>query len=128
MLKQWTMQLLINTVLNGWSKTIYYTITHQILALIQQPASISNWFFGIKKCNLRNFCCECQLGNEDSRYSLKQNIFNFPNIFWCNFIKDEKFEEETLSSKILQNLRILPCQNSLVVDFFCKSDFALKRF
>ena len=46
------MQLLINTVLNGWSKMIYYTMTHQILALIQQPAPISNCFFGIKKHNL----------------------------------------------------------------------------
>ena len=54
-----------------------------------------------------NFCCKYQLGNKDSRRSFKLNIFNFPNILWCNFIKDEKSEEETLSSKTLQNLRIL---------------------
>ena len=51
-LKQWSIQLLINTVLNGQSKMIYYTMTHQILALIQQPAPISNCFFGIKNQKL----------------------------------------------------------------------------
>ena len=75
-----------------------------------------------------NFCCKYQLGNKDSRRSFKLNIFNFPNILWCNFIKDEKSEEETLSSKTLQKLRILPCQNALVVDFLCQSDFALNEF
>ena len=30
--------------------------------------------------------------------------------------------------KILQNLSFLPCQNALVVDFFCQSNFALKKF
>ena len=75
-----------------------------------------------------NFCCKYQLGNKDSRCSFKLNIFNFPNILRCNFIKDEKSEEETLSSKTLQKLRILPCQNALVVDFLCQSDFALNEF
>ena len=30
--------------------------------------------------------------------------------------------------KIMQNLRILPCQNTVVVDFFCQSNYALKEF
>ena len=52
------MQLLINTVLNGWSKMIYYTMTHQILALIQQPAPISNCFFRIKKHKLEELVAD----------------------------------------------------------------------
>ena len=30
--------------------------------------------------------------------------------------------------KIQQNLRILPSQNALVVNFFCQSNFAVKEF
>ena len=34
----------------------------------------------LKNTSLRNFCCRCQLQNKDSWYSVKQNIFNFPDI------------------------------------------------
>ena len=70
----------------------------------------------------------CQLGNKDSRYSLKQNIFNFSNILWYHFIKDEKFEEETLSSKNTAKFKDFTMPKFTSSGFFCKSNFALKTF
>ena len=100
------MQLLVKTVLNGWSKMVYYTMTHQILALIQQPVKICNCFF--KNTNLKNFHCRCQLGN--SKHSFKQNITNFP-ICCCIFLVRMKCSKKKHPQvKIMQNLRILPCQ------------------
>ena len=61
-------------------------------------------------------------------YSLKQNIFNFPYTLWYNFIKDEKFEEETLSSKNTAKFKNFAMSKFTSSRFFCKSNFALKKF
>ena len=105
----------------------YITLWRQILALIQQPAPISNCFFRIKNTSLRNFCCKCQLGNKDSRYSLKQNIFNFSNILQYNFIKDEKFEEETVSSKNTAKFKDFTMPKFSSSGFVFKSDIVFKK-
>ena len=73
--------------------------------------------------SLKNFHCRCQLGNKDSRYSFKQNIFYFPNFLQYNLIKDEMFKEETLASKNTAKFKDFTCQNGPVVDFFCQSKF-----
>ena len=75
---------------------IYYTMTHHILALIQQPPSISNCFFGIETQAWGTFVADVNL---EIKIPGLNKVFNFPNILQYNFIKDEKFEEETLSSK-----------------------------
>ena len=80
---------------------ILHNDTPQILASIHrfnnqlQSVTVSS---ELKNTSLKNFHCRCQLGNKDSKYSFKQNILNFPNL-WNNFSKDEMFKEETLSSK-----------------------------
>ena len=109
-------------------QTIYYTMTHKILALIQQPAQSVIASLKLKNTSLTNFIsCKCQLGNKDSRYSLKQNIFNFPKILWYNFIKDEKFEEEILSHKNTAKFKDFTMPKFTSSGFFYKSDFALKE-
>ena len=65
---------------------VLYYDTPQILASIQQPAPISNCFFRIKEHELEELLLQMYPGNKDSRYSFKQNIFNFPNFSKYNFI------------------------------------------
>ena len=104
---------------------IYYD-TPQILALIQQPSPINNRFLRIKKHELEELSLQMLTWKKDSKYSFKQNIFNFPNFLQHNFIKDEIFEEETLSSKNTAKLKDLPCQNKVVVDFLFLIKFFIK--
>ena len=77
---------------------------------------------------MKNYWCRCQLGNKASRCSFKQNIFSFPNILRYNFIKDEKFEEETLSSKNTANVKGFAMPKHTSSGFFCQSNFGLKEF
>ena len=103
-------------------------MTHKILALIQQPAQSVIASLKLKNTSLTNFIsCKCQLGNKDSRYSLKQNIFNFPNILQYNFIKDEKFEEETLSSKNTAKFKDFTMPKCTSSRYFLSIKFFIKR-
>ena len=106
---------------------ILYYDTPQILALIQPPAPISNRFFRIKKQELEELSLQMSTWNEDSRYSFKQNIFNFPNFLDIIFLSMKYLKKKQSQIKILQNLRILPRQNSLVIDFFLSIKFWIKR-
>ena len=106
---------------------ILYYDTPQILALIQPPAPISNRFFRIKKQELEELSLQMSTWNEDSRYSFKQNIFNFPNFLGIIFLSMKCLKKKQSQIKILQNLRILPRQNSLVIDFFLSIKFWIKR-
>ena len=67
--------------------------------------------------------------NKDSRYSLKQNVFNFSNFLKYNFTKNEIFKEETFVSKNTTKFKdfTMPKHTSSVF-FFCQSNFALKSF
>ena len=106
---------------------ILYYDTPQLLALIQPPAPISNRFFRIKKQELEELSLQMSTWNEDSRYSFKQNIFNFPNFLGIIFLSMKCLKKKQSQIKILQNLRILPRQNSLVIDFFLSIKFWIKR-
>ena len=77
---------------------------------------------------MKDYQCRCQLGNKASWYSFKKNIFNFPNILQYNFIKDEKFEEQTLSSKTTAKFKDFTMPKCTSSGFFCQSNFALKEF
>ena len=107
---------------------ILYYDTPQLLALIQPPAPISSRFFRIKKQELEELSLQMSTWNEDSRYSFKQNIFNFPNFLGIIFLSMKCLKKKQSQIKILQNLRILPLQNSLEIDFFCVSNFELTEF
>ena len=54
-------------------------------------------------------------------------VFNFPNILQYNFIKDEKFEEETLSRKNPEKFKDFTMTKFTNSGCFCKSGFALKK-
>ena len=56
------------------------------------------------------------------------NIFNFPNFLGIIFLSMKCLKKKQSQIKILQNLRILPPQNSLEIDFFCVSNFELTEF
>ena len=117
----------MKTVLNGWPKMIYYTMTHHRYYLQfnnQLQSKIVSLKF--KNTSLKNFCCRCQVGNKDSQYSFKQNIFNFPNILQYNFIKDEIFEE-TLSGKNTPKFKDFAMPKRTSSGFFCRSNFPSKE-
>ena len=94
--------------------------------MIQQPSPINNRFLRIKKHELEELSLQMSTWKKDSKYSFKQNIFNFPNFLQHNFIKDEIFDEEALSSKNTAKLKDLPCQNKVVVDFLFLIKFFIK--
>ena len=77
---------------------------------------------------MKTFHCRCQLGKKNFKYSFKQNILNFPNILWCNFSKDEIFEEETLSSKNAAEFKDFTMPKRTSSEFFCQSNFISKEF
>ena len=77
---------------------------------------------------MKNFHYRCQPGNKDSKYSFKQNILNFQNLFLYNFSKGEMFEEETLSSKNTAKIKDFTMPKCTSSGFFCQSNFVLKEF
>ena len=76
---------------------------------------------------MENFWCRIQLGNKDSKYSFKQNIFDFPNTLWYNFINDEKFEEERLSSKNNAKFKDFTMPKHSSSGFFLSIKLCIKR-
>ena len=82
-----------------------------------------------KNKSLKNFCCRCQLGNKDFRYSFKQNISNFPNFLQYNFVQDEMFKEETFASKNTAKFKDFTMPKWTSSGFFFPIKyFALKEF
>ena len=77
---------------------------------------------------MKNFRCRSQFGNKDSRYSFKQNIFDFPNFLHYSFIKDEMFKEETFASKNPAKFKDFTMPERTSSGFFCQSNFPLKEF
>ena len=77
---------------------------------------------------MKNFHYRCQHGNKDSKYSFKQNILNFQNLFLYNIKKGEMFEEETLSSKNTAKIKDFTMPKCTSSEFFCQSNFVLKEF
>ena len=76
---------------------------------------------------MKNFRCRRQLGNKDSKYSFKQNIFNFSYFLQYNFIKDEMFEEETFASKSTTKFKDFTMPKRTSSGFFLSIEFCIKR-
>ena len=122
------MQLLVKTVLNGQSKVIYDTMTHHKYQLRFKHQLQSVIFSSeLKNKSFKNICCRSQLGNKDSRYSFKQNIFDFSNFLHYNFIRDEMFQEETFASKNTAKLKDFTMQRCTSTRFFLSIKFCIKR-
>ena len=122
------MQLLIKTVLNGLTKIIYYTMTqHRYQLRFNRQLQLVIVSSELKNKSLKNFRCRRQLGNKDSKYSFKQNIFNFSYFLQYNFIKDEMFEEETFASKSTTKFKDFTMPKRTSSGFFLSIEFCIKR-
>ena len=109
-----------------WVKDgILHYDTPQILALIQPPVSINNCFFGIKR-TWRTFDVDVNLEIKLLGTVLNKMFLIFQTFCSIVLLRMKNLKKKHSQVKILQNLRILPCQNALVVDFFCQS-FCSKR-
>ena len=83
--------------------------TPQILAWIQEPAP--------KTWPWRTFVADVNLEIKIPGTVLNKTFLIF-QIFCVKILLKMKYSKKKHSSKILQNLRILPCQKALVADFF----------
>ena len=105
-----------------------WSVKDDILHLIQQQAPISNCFFEIKKQAWGTFVADVSLEIKIPGTALNKIFLIFQICCSIILLRMKSLKKKYSQVKILQNLRILPCQNLLVMDFFCKSDFALKFF
>ena len=100
--------------------------TPQILASIQQPASIWNCFFKIKNTSLKNFHCNANLEITIPSTVLNKIFYIFQIFCSIILVRTKCLKKKNSQVKVLRNVWILPSQNPLVIDFFCQSNFALK--
>ena len=113
-----------------WVKDgILHYDTPQILALIQPPVSMSTYFFGIKKKQFwRTFDAEFNLEIKIPSIVLNKIFLIFQILCGIILSMMKSLKKKDFLVKIMQNLRTLPCQNTVVVGFFCQSNYALKEF
>ena len=111
-IKRWYMMLWHTTDIRVW-------FNHQLQSVIISSE--------LRNKSLKNFHCRCQIGNKDSRYCCKQNIFNFQNFLQYNFIKDEMFKEETFASKNTAKSKDFTMPKRTSSGFFLSIKFSIKR-
>ena len=104
-------------------------MTYQMLALIQQPAPISNCFFGIKKKiqALGTFVADVNFKIKILGTVLNKIFLVFLIFYGIILFKDEKFEDETLSSKSTLKFKDFTMPKCTRSGFFLSIRFCIKR-
>ena len=89
----------------------YYLLLNRQLQSVIVPSKLKNK-------SLKNFCCRCQLGIKIPGTDSNKMFLIFQTFCSIILLRMKYSKKEHLQIKILQNLEILPCQNTLVVYFF----------